>query len=271
MTTPTTRRTILITVAVVVVAGLAVGGYLLGRSTSAGPDPSPVLTATAASQDNSSPSPSYQPTDEYGSPEPAIPTGDAEAGAGGTTTGPAGLPLGYSHDQTGAVNAATNYLMWMNSLKITNKTDADAMAKAAAADIETEQALIASFDAIRPGMSDLIADQPEPARGAYAVADYGDDHALIYIWSPEVATDTTDQTKHLWGINALTVAWANGDWKIKNELVTQVGGAAVDPADPTGNPSAEEKHSILARTPADPGEITDSADQSWFEYANAPR
>ena len=36
-------------------------------------------------------------------------------------TGPAGLPLGYAHDQTGAVNAATNYLMWMNSLKIVDK------------------------------------------------------------------------------------------------------------------------------------------------------
>ena len=35
--------------------------------------------------------------------------------------------------------------------------------------------------------------------------------------------------------------------------------------------SAEEKHSILRRTPADPGDITDSADQTWFEYANAPR
>ena len=28
-------------------------------------------------------------------------------------TGPAGLPLGYDHTETGAVEAATNYLTWM--------------------------------------------------------------------------------------------------------------------------------------------------------------
>ena len=66
------------------------------------------------------------------------------------------------------------------------------------------------------------------------------------------------------------LVWVDGDWKLDGGLIAKVGGAAVDPVDPAGNPSAEEKHSILRRTPADPGEITDSADQSWFEYANAP-
>ena len=271
MTTPTTRRTILIAAAVVVVAALAVGSYLLGRSTTAGPDTSTTSPATVASQASASPSPSYQPTDEYGSPEPALLKGDAEAGAGGTTTGPAGLPLGYSHDQTGAVNAATNYLMWMNSLKITNKADADKMAAATAADEATKNTLIESFDELRSGMSDLTADQPEPGRGAFAVADYEGDRALIYIWSPEVITDASGEMQHVWGIAGIQLVWVDGDWKLDGDLISKIGAAAVDPSDPSGNPSAEEKHSILARTPADPGEITDSADQSWFEYANAPR
>ena len=112
------------------------------------------------------------PTDRDGSPEPGLQTGPAVAGEGGSKTGPAGLPLGYTHDQTGAVNAATNYLMWMNSLKITDKATADAMAAATAADeSQLGRALIESFDALRTGMTDLTADQPEPARGAYAIAD----------------------------------------------------------------------------------------------------
>lgn len=268
MTPRSTRRAIIIAV-VVLVAGIALGAYLLGRATTGTPPTgSPTPTGTAAA--SASPSASYEPTDENGSPEPGLPRGQAAAGAGGVMTGPAGLPLGYSHDQTGAVNAATNYLMWMNSLKITDKKLADQMAGATAADDATQQALIESFDAIRPGMTELTADQPEPARGAYAVADYSADQALIYVWSPEVITDAAGQTQDFWGIAGIQVVWTNGDWKVSGALITLVGAAAVDPADPAGNPTSQEKHSILSRTPADPGEITDSADQSWFEYANAP-
>ena len=262
MTNRTTRVAIIITVAVLVIVGIVVGVRYLHRGTpSVEPSPVPV---------SDSPVPSYEPTDQYGSPEPGLPRGQAIAGGGGTTTGPAGMPLGYGHDETGAVNAATNYLMWMNSLRITDKKTADQLAAATAADSATRQAMIESFDAVRPGMSDMSSDQPEPARGAYAIADYSPDSALIYIWSPEVTTDKSGQTDHLWGIEAVRVVWSQDDWKLDGGLIMKSGGAAVDPADPAGDPTAEEKHSILSRTPADPGEITDTADQSWFEYSNAP-
>jgi hypothetical protein len=169
------------------------------------------------------------------------------------------------------VNAATNYLMWMNSLKIADKSTADAMATATAADESTRTALIDSFDALRTGMTDITTDQPEPARGAYAIAMYSRNSALIYIWSPEVITEKSGETQQLWGITAVALVWVDGDWKLKGDLIAKVGDAAVDPVNPAGNPSAKEKHSILRRPPADPGDITDSADQTWFEYANAPR
>lgn len=268
MTRRSTQRAIIIAVAVIVVAAIALGAYLLGRSTTGTPPTtSPTPTGTGAA--SASPSTSYEPTDENGSPEPGLPRGQATAGAGGTTTGPDGLPLGYSHNQTGAVNAATNYLMWMNSLKIKDKKVADQMAAAAAADDATQQALIESFDALRSGMTDMTRAEPEPARGAYAVADYSAGRARIYVWYPVIA-ETAGQTDAVWGIDAVNVVWEDEDWKLDGNLVTRVGAAAIDPADPAGNPSAEEKHSILSRTPADPGEITDSADQSWFEYTNAP-
>ena len=85
-----------------------------------------------------------------------------------------------------------------------------------------------------------------------------------------MATDKSGDAQHLWAIDAINVVWANGDWNLNHELIARTGGAAVDPKDPTGDPAASEKRSILMRTPADPGEIENSADQAWFEYANAP-
>jgi len=158
----------------------------------------------------------------------------------------------------------------MNSLKIVDEDTANELATASATDETTRAALVESFDALRPGMQEMTADQPEPARGAYAVASYTPDRALIYIWSPEVMTDSSGQTEHVWGIDAVTVVWSDDDWKLDGGLITKTGAAAVDPIDPAFNPTAAEKHSILTRTPGDPGEITDSASQSWFEYANAP-
>lgn len=265
-----TRRPIVIAAIVLVIVAVGVGFYALGRSTvtpppSASPSPSDTPTSSA-----SSPVPTYEPTDQNGSPEPGLPRGEAVAGAGGSKAGPVQLPLGYTHDQTGAVNAATNYLIWMNSLRIADKGTADEMASATAADAQTRSAMLASFDMLRSGMQDMTADQPEPARGAYAVASYSASRALVYVWSPEVMTDSNGQTDHLWAIDAVQLVWSAGDWKLDGSLVAKTGGAAVDPADPSGNPTAAEKHAILRRTPADPGEITDTADQSWFEYANAP-
>lgn len=270
MTDRRTRGVLIIAAAVIVLIVVALSFYLLGRSNTATPSPAPT-TASPTTTTSTTPSPTYEPTDQSGSPESGLARGAAQAGLGGTSTGPDGLPLGYSHDEAGAVTAATNYLMWMNSLRIADKTLAHSLADASAADDKTKRALIESFDTQRPGLTDLSADQPEPARGAYAVADYDDTRALIYVWSPEVTADSTGRTDHLWGIDAVSVVWADGDWKLDGGLVTMTGAAALDPTDPAGNPSPEEKHSILTRTPADPGEITDSADQAWFEYANAAR
>jgi hypothetical protein len=161
--------------------------------------------------------------------------------------------------------------MWMNSIRITDKQAADAMATAAAANRATRAALGWSFDEIRSGMEALTADQLQPARGAYAVASYSSAHATIYIWAPEITTTTEGLTSHVWAIDAVHIVWTGGDWKLDGDLIARTGGAAVDPADPAGTPTSAEKRSILVRAPADPGDIADSADQTWLEYSNAPQ
>ena len=75
-------------------------------------------------------------------------------------TGPAGLPLGYDHTETGAVQAATSYLTWMNSIRIKDKAAADSMAEATAADPATRAAMIESFDALRTGPCCLMSIGP---------------------------------------------------------------------------------------------------------------
>lgn len=261
-----THKILLVVVAVLAVAVIAAVFYRSGQDIpSTSPSPTAVPTTTPS---GSSPSPAPG-SPSTGSSTSGLPQGPARAGEGGHMTGPAGLPLGYDNTETGAVEAATNYLTWMTSLRIKDKTTADAMATATAADETTRNAMIESFDLLRTGLEDVTVAQSEPARGAYAIAEYEPSAASIYVWGPDITTDSGNTTT-AWGISEVRLVWARDDWKISEALVARVGGAAVEPSDPTGNPSSAEKQSILTRRPADPGEIEDSAEQQWFEYANAP-
>ena len=89
-------------------------------------------------------------------------------------TGPAGLPLGYDHTETGAVEAATNYLTWMNSIRIKDKNTADAMAEATAADEKTRNAMIESFDLLRTGLEDVADAKPGRNRPELHLVDDND-------------------------------------------------------------------------------------------------
>jgi hypothetical protein len=262
-----TQKILLVVVALLAVAVIAAVSYRLGQDT---PSTSPAPTgAPTTTPSGSSPSPAPG-SPSTGSSTSGLPQGPARAGEGGHMTGPAGLPLGYDHTETGAVEAATNYLTWMNSIRIKDKNAADAMAEATAADEKTRNAMIESFDLLRTGLEDVADAKTEPARGAYAVAESGSSTASVYIWAPYVFTES-NETTHLWSIFEIRLDWIDGDWKVNKALVSRVGGAAVDPVDPAGNPTPTEKASILSRTPADPGEIDDSAEQEWFEYGNAAR
>jgi hypothetical protein len=261
------RKLLAALAALAVVAVIAIVFYRIGHDT-ATPDPTDTETSsTAPSGSSPSPAPGSPST---GSSQPGLPQGPARAGEGGSMTGPAGLPLGYEHTETGAVQASTNYLTWMTSLRIKDKTTADAMADATAADPATHAALIDSLDQLRSSFEAMSEANTEPARGAYALKSFDGSNATVYVWAPFRYTSRAGGSTTSWGVSEVRLVW-HDDWKLDGTLVSRVGSAAVDPANPDGNPSAAEKQSILSRTPADPGEITDTAEQEWLEYDNAAR
>ena len=185
-------------------------------------------------------------------------------------TGPAGLPLGYDHTETGAVQAATNYLTWMNSIRIKDKPTADAMAKATAADQQTSTAMIESFDLLRTGLDNVTEAQTEPPRGAYATPQYDGTSASIYMWAPDIFTES-GETTDLWSIFEIRLNWVRWGLEATEGIGQSRRRRGRRPAGSRRQPLGRGEESILSRTPADPGEITDSADQEWFEYANAAR
>lgn len=261
------QKILAVVVALLAVAVIAAVFYRLGQDTpSTTPTPTDIPTTTPS---GSSPSPAPG-SPSTGSSTFGLPQGPARAGEGGTVTGPAGLPLGYDHTETGAVEAATNYLTWMTSLKIKDKNIADAMAQASASDPSTRAAVTESLDQLRSSFEEMTKAETEPTRGAYAISNFSGSSASIYVWAPFRYGTSTDGTTDTWGISEVRLVW-DGDWKLDGNLVSRVGSAALDPTDPTGNPSASEKQSILTRHPADPGEIDDSAQQQWLEYSNAAR
>ena len=107
-----TQKILLVVVALLAVAVIAAVSYRLGQDTpSTSPSPTGAPTTTPS---GSSPSPAPGSPSTGSSPTGLL-QGPARAGEGGHMSGPAGLPLGYDHTETGAVEAATNYLTWMMS------------------------------------------------------------------------------------------------------------------------------------------------------------
>ena len=130
--------------------------------------------------------------------------------------------------------------------------------------------MIESFDELRTGLEDVTDAETEPARGAYAVAEYELVRRPIYVWAP-TSSPTPVKPTHLWGISEIRLVWRRTTGSSTGHLSAGSAAAAVDPPTRRATRAPSEKQSILSRTPADPGEITDSAEQEWFEYANAAR
>lgn len=254
-------------VAVVVIAAVIVVAYKAGQSAGRAAPPPPSPRATVASPTTSDGPIGPGPN---GRNDGGIPMGDAIAGGGGRTKGPAGLPLGYTHDQTGAVEAATNYFVWGSSARIADK-DAPKMAAAMAGSDEIRRTLLQRWKILldsKATTANSVSDF-DPTRGAYAVRSFTGNAAEIYIFARLSLADDHEQTPETsWSVSSVSVVWVNGDWKLANPLDDKGTGPFDVHVD---TPTPEQKAALLHTPPSDVGELPDTAAQNWMEYKNAAR
>lgn len=245
--------------AVVVIAAVVVGAYKAGQAVG----PASATPSRTSSRPTSAASSSA-------SKKGGIPKGRAIAGGGGRTKGAEGLPLGYSHDQTGAVEAATNYFVWGNSPKIASK-DATTMAQEMSGSDSTFKTLTQRWK-IEVDSGSITANSVanyDPTRGAYAIRSYTGNAAEIYIFARLSVADNQHQTPDTsWAINAVSVVWVNGDWKLANALEPKTTGEVDVNVD---TPTPTEKATVLHKALSDPGDLSDTTAQKWMEYQNAAR
>jgi len=160
-----------------------------------------------------------------------------DRGATGYSRVAAGVPIGYAHNERGAVSAATNYLA--------------ALATAATADAPRRHQMIASLAAAQSAASlqrqydwasgqvrrDLHLDQPTDVQVVvrlvpvgWQVSRYTDATAEVVVFGTGLYGSSVGvPVRETWGVNTVTLTWQGDDWKLVRS-VTQT--AIVPLADP---------------------------------------
>lgn len=258
--------------ALVLVVGLVVGAFLLGRGPSAQPAPDP----TPGDPTLSAPAP--DPTSSASvSGDGFLEKGPVTAGQGGEPTGPGGVRINYRQTPEAAVQAAINYNAAASAMGAEDKAVTDAFIDAITIDDEQlRDQLKEGRDFVRENPDDyppvpLEESVAEYAAGAYAIREVtptleAPEAVDLVIWSP----DSLEDPDATWSINLYRLVWSNGDWKLRDGFVS--GGTGVY-KDPVGSPpSAAEKFDILKNPPAsaeDPA-LDKLYTLKWLEFANAP-
>ena len=261
---PTPTRKLWIAAAVVGVVVLTGGAWYLGQQQGSTPAPTAASSTTPA-----------------GIPAGgALPMGTVVAGEGGTTTGPGGVPMGHTHDDQGAVAAATNLscAAWTRPmLKKSTREDFIAAASTSAYRPQFAAGVNSIYRFWLRRYPDLSC---QPERGAYAIESSTPDRVRVLLWTPIHFPGKDDEIVpdgSLWLVSYATLEWVDGDWKISdwNDRTTQ-GAYLPAPAEPGSNPSPTEKAAILT-TEANYDLDTDEPAvikwwaAPWQEYANAAR
>jgi len=179
----------------------------------------------------------------------------------------AGVPVGYSHTQAGAVSAATNYAIAYGGPAMFVPAQ-----RRAIVDATTDPAVWATQQAQQGALYSATADkfgldqQGRPTApgvefvarelpvGARLVA-YTAGTAVVAVWEDGLVglagSGTTRPVQEGWGTTTVTLRWAAGDWK------WTAGSFTPGPTPITG-----------VQTPSDPQTIADAVDQfAGFSYA----
>jgi len=182
----------------------------------------------------------------------------------------AGVPVGYSHTEAGAISAATNYAIAYGGpamfVPAQRRAIVDATTDPAVwATQQAQQAALYSATADKfgldqqgrptaPGVEFVARELPVGARLVAYTADAADT-AVVAVWEDGLVglagAGTTRPVQEGWGTTTVTLRWAAGDWK------WTAGSFTPGPTPITG-----------VQTPSDPQSIADAVEQfAGFFYA----
>jgi len=134
--------------------------------------------------------------------------------------------VGYAHSQEGAAQAAGNYMAVLSGPLVRDRSRASAALAQIAEptarprlekDLETAsrgyEELWGMQSAIRQGKRVLLTLTPI----AYRVDSYTPEEALVRLWVATTAgVENRQRLIALFGISSVTLAWLNGDWRLRN-------------------------------------------------------
>jgi len=179
----------------------------------------------------------------------------------------AGVPVGYSHTEAGAISAATNYAIAYGGPAMFVPAKRRAIVDATTDPVvwaaqQAQQGALYSATADKfgldqqgrptaPGVEFVARELPVGAR----LVAYTPDTAVVAVWEDGLVglagMGTTRPVQEGWGTTTVTLRWAAGDWK------WTAGSFTPGPTPITG-----------VQTPSDPQTIADAVDQfAGFSYA----
>lgn len=159
---------------------------------------------------------------------PAPNPGSSEATTEATGPGPSrsveGVPVGYQRTEQGAVAAAANYAVVLDSPAILDEERlASVLEQVAAADARPD--LASRFGRVTALLEErlnldesAITDAGFVMRSVpagYRLLDYSDDAATVAVWGTSVFVAAGRQAvAPAWGTTELTLRWEDGDWRV---------------------------------------------------------
>ena len=233
---PSMLATVLLAL-VLFLGGLLVGRATTSRDTAAGPTPA-TSAATA--------------TPQQAAPATTPPAQAAQAEQGATSRVGAreinsGVPVGYQHNQQGAVAAAANYTSVLSSTLILDRSKRRAAIKALAAPEALTRQQRAWDQAVALlnkglGVADGAAKDGSVLLRAVPVGwrleEYTGDRATVAIWVTSVlgalgGPPDGVPVREAWGTSTVELRWVDGDWKLVDTTNTDGPRPIADSATPT--------------------------------------
>ncbi len=266
-------KVVALAVTIALVAGFA---YYLGtRNTTTPNNPVGSGAGTIA------PPPSGSPGTNAG-----LPRGEARAGAGGRQK-IYDMPVGYTRNQVGAVEAATNYTtaQLSNAGLVTQSRhemddymfSQDAARKGVSDEDQSQrnrrngindagQAIDPKTGEVNPQLA--VYYNCYPVYGAYNVLAYSNTNAKVRVWAPCIlgvaSDDDTSQLRVGWMLNTVDITWERDDWRVKNQKTLTGAAPAVARSWRDVNVTYKERARLVQDPKMFPGEGS-----GWTLYANA--